>query len=325
MANLLNKNLIQAVEMHLPANTNTATVLSDILSIGKEAIYRRLRGDVCFTFEEAVKIAQELNISLDQVINSKKTDRTVFDLSLVEPTNLFNTYEALLDSYVKHFKKIANYPDSKLMFAYNTLPAALYSAYKELSKFILFKFQYQTTNSIVPLNYATFSLPANILEKQKTIVKYSRLFANTYYILDWSVFLSIIKDIQYFYKLRVMSAKDMHTVKTDLLKLIDDLENASIRGMYPNGNLFNFYISNIDFESPYMFIEFGDTVYSHIRLFGLSGMYSFNSFICEYQKSWIDSLIKYSILISQSGEIQRAEYFITQRNSIEELLVPDEE
>ena len=53
MQNELNTSLIEAVKEKLPLKENLANLLIDTLYIGKEAIYRRLRGEVPFTLEQA--------------------------------------------------------------------------------------------------------------------------------------------------------------------------------------------------------------------------------------------------------------------------------
>ena len=51
--NELNTNLIEAAKEKFPAKGQLANILMDTLYMGKEAIYRRLRGEVPFTFQEA--------------------------------------------------------------------------------------------------------------------------------------------------------------------------------------------------------------------------------------------------------------------------------
>ena len=48
ITNELNIGLIEAAKEKMPTGTNLANTLMDILYIGKEAIYRRLRGEVYF-------------------------------------------------------------------------------------------------------------------------------------------------------------------------------------------------------------------------------------------------------------------------------------
>lgn len=61
MQNELNTSLIEAVKEKLPLKENLANLLIDTLYIGKEAIYRRLRGEVPFTLEEAALISSVAN------------------------------------------------------------------------------------------------------------------------------------------------------------------------------------------------------------------------------------------------------------------------
>ena len=52
----LNAALIGAIQNSTPEYTNAAAILTDKLNIGREAAYRRLRGEVPFTFGEAARI-----------------------------------------------------------------------------------------------------------------------------------------------------------------------------------------------------------------------------------------------------------------------------
>lgn len=60
ITNELNTGLIEAIKEKIPANSNLANVLIDILFIGREAVYRRLRGEVPFTLTEAGNYLQKI-------------------------------------------------------------------------------------------------------------------------------------------------------------------------------------------------------------------------------------------------------------------------
>ena len=53
MTNNPNANLIEAMKEKLPLKGQLADMLMDTLYIGKEAVYRRLRGEVPFTLQES--------------------------------------------------------------------------------------------------------------------------------------------------------------------------------------------------------------------------------------------------------------------------------
>lgn len=75
----LNNNLQKAIRNTLPEDKNIANVLTEILFIGKEAVYRRLRGEVPFTLYEAALIVKQLGISLDSLITTTCTNNPIYD------------------------------------------------------------------------------------------------------------------------------------------------------------------------------------------------------------------------------------------------------
>jgi len=54
-----------ALEKKIPEQTKLVEALMEILSMEKGAIYRRLRGEVPFSFFEAVHISEKLNIPIN--------------------------------------------------------------------------------------------------------------------------------------------------------------------------------------------------------------------------------------------------------------------
>ena len=69
---VLNNNLIEAMRIRIPDGTNLANVLMDILYIGKEAVYRRLRGEVPFTLAEVAAISKSLWRSAQEMRSLKR-------------------------------------------------------------------------------------------------------------------------------------------------------------------------------------------------------------------------------------------------------------
>ena len=103
MINELNTGLIEALKEKIPPKTNLANLLMDTLYIGREAIYRRLRGEVPFTLEEAALISRKLGVSLDKIVGVSFGANAVFDLNVVDHDDPFNAYFTILSRYVKIF------------------------------------------------------------------------------------------------------------------------------------------------------------------------------------------------------------------------------
>ena len=73
----INTDLIDAMKIYLPKGNNLANTLMDILYLGKEATYRRLRGEVPFTFAEVATISQHMGISLDKIVGADLNDNAI--------------------------------------------------------------------------------------------------------------------------------------------------------------------------------------------------------------------------------------------------------
>ena len=90
--NYIVKELINQMKERIPPGHNLANYLTDTLYMGKEAVYRRLRGEVAFTFDEIAVISHNLGISIDQIIGNHLSNRVTFDLNLLHSPNLMESY-----------------------------------------------------------------------------------------------------------------------------------------------------------------------------------------------------------------------------------------
>ena len=76
MKNGILNELISTMKERIPQDMNLANTLADILCMGKEAVYRRLRGEVSFTIDEVALLSQKLGISIDQIVGSQDRKST---------------------------------------------------------------------------------------------------------------------------------------------------------------------------------------------------------------------------------------------------------
>jgi len=108
-------------------------------------------------------------------------------------------------------------------------------------------------------------------------------------------------------------------LKKELLELLDELEEIAVRGAFKSGKEVSIYIANINFEATYSYIATSSYKLSLIRLFAINSITSHDENVFRNVKEWVDSLRKYSVLISQSGEIQRSKFFKDQREIVNGL------
>ena len=83
----LYESFLAELRKKIPQGAKLTNTLVDMLYIEREAVYRRLRGEVPFTFMEVMTIAKELGISLDNLTETDTCKSRPFQLKLVEYAN----------------------------------------------------------------------------------------------------------------------------------------------------------------------------------------------------------------------------------------------
>ena len=218
--NELNTNLIEAAKEKFPAKGQLANILMDTLYMGKEAIYRRLRGEVPFTFQEAAIISKELGISLDRIAGVSFSNNAMFDINVVDHGNPFETYYDFLNKHVKLFHTLREDPNASLGTASNVIPQTLYLKHELLAKFRFFKWMYQNEH-IKCKHFEELEIPQKIINVQQDFAKLSHHIHSTDYIWDSMVFLHLINDIQYFSDIHLISDEMKQNLKEELLILTE--------------------------------------------------------------------------------------------------------
>lgn len=319
MKDALNNGLIRAMREHLPEDVNLANYIMDVISIGKEAVYRRLRGEVPFTFYEVSLLSQSLGISLDQIVGTNRSEGAVFNLNVSNGMSQIDNYHDILKRYQKLFAFIKDDPDAALSSACNIVPFTFYSPFERLTKFRLCRWMHQNNGMKMTVSMSDIIIPEKVLESQRKLMQEVRQVPVSYTILDSNIFQSMVKEIKYFSGLNLLNNEDIEVMKQELHRLLDEMEQIAAKGEYSNGNKAYLYLSNINFEATYSFIEKGSFQLCMFRLYAINYMDSQHPEVCRAQKEWIQSLKRYSTLISQSGEIQRMIFFTKQREIIDTL------
>ena len=318
MTNNPNANLIEAMKEKLPLKGQLADMLMDTLYIGKEAVYRRLRGEVPFTLQESALISRKLGISLDKIIGLSFKSNAMFNINIVDYDDPFESYYNILEKYVSLINTMPDDPNSVMGTSANIIPQTLYLKHELLAKFRLFKWMYQN-KYIDCKSFEELDIPPKLVNIQKDYVAMTRHIHSIDYIWDNMIFQHLINDIQYFASLHLISDETKEEIKNELFLLADELEELAINGKTADGNRVRIYVSNINFEATYSYVDTNNLQMSLIRIYSINSITTMDNEIFCTLKEWIQSLKKFSTLISESGEMQRIQFFKQQREIIDAL------
>ena len=309
---LLYDNILDAIRGKIPNRGMLTNTLADLLSLEKEAVYRRLRGEVAFSFSEIAVIASTLGISLDNQVGARYAHSRPFQLRLIEYVDSGDIDYEMLEHYIYIHNQGKEDKKSKAMDCSGVLPQSLYLAYKNISRFFLFKWIYQNKDLDRKLCFKDV-YPTQSLEKiQERSVAAAKLISQTFYIWDPLIFCYLANDINYFTSVNLLGKED--------LQFLDDMEMLAIKGKFDDtGSSVYFYISSTNFDTSYRCVEVKHLRVSLIRAFTLNAVVSLDRQTYERISGWLQAVIRSSTMISVSGARQRICFFEKQRSIIKAL------
>jgi hypothetical protein len=316
-----NELLLKKILENVPKSIKPIAYLMNLLELSSESVYRRMRGDVSFTFDEITKLSVSLNFSLDEIIGNDNEKRIFFDLqdeNLEKPDKVFLT---MLENLFNYSKRLSNANNSESIVALSKINPLFVVDYTYLFKFFYYKWVQQT--GTVPFNYSfselTLSKEINyMIEKFRlNFFQYRSNFVTV--ILDQFICSNTIKEINYYYKRGLINDDELILIKQDLTDFLDSTEKLVQTGISKNGSKYHFYLSSFNIESNTIYTEHDSKFESQFWIYTVNPIVISNLKVASTQKRWLNSLKRYSTLITQSNEIRQSEFFSKQREYIDQL------
>lgn len=314
----INEKLIEVLKNNTPAKGNTVDILMDILPMGKESAYRRLRGEIPFTLNEAVLICKRLNLSIDRLINNDGNESYDFKLQAIYLKDPLGEFCKMLSGIAEGTQKMSVDPNCFSYRAYRVLPVEFFFRYRFISKVYMYILFYQLQPHNLPSKLEDLHVPEKIFDLQSKVAD-ALHNVNSTIILDRHIGEDFIGQVRYFALMGLFESSEIKQIKEDLYRMIDDLEKCASTGLSFAGKKMEVYISNISFDSSYSYMEGSGIKLGAITLYCIDYLLSTHPDVLENQRLWIKSLIRFSTQISVSGEYQRNEYFYKQRCLVDKM------
>jgi hypothetical protein len=309
-------DLLTVLKRRFPQE-NVVNILMDRLYIGREAAYRRMRGEVPFTLNEVAIMAKDLDLSLDNILGIAKTGNRPFQLVLTDHINPSKEDLLLQDHYIDFIRLVREDGESEAGYATNVIPMYIAYNYPHISKLYAFKHAYQRDSLHSLKSFGEIDFSRQLADRQMAHYKEATNIKNSFYIFDNLLFQYIINDIKYFSSICMIDREEVKDIKKDIARLINKMEEVTISGRFPSGKDVDIYISNINFDATYSYFCSRNNKLCMIHAFTLDGAASFNSDTFEKVRQWVQSLKRCSTLISKTGDVQRIRFFNQQRELLE--------
>ena len=302
-----------------PKKMHLTQALMSLLDLEREAVYRRLRKDVAFPFQEVVKIASEWNISVDKVIGVD-TGVVPFQMHSINYVNLAKQETLYLQQIIQTVGKLANQPDSEFTSVCNMLPRALFAGYSSLYQFYLFKWLCLYGNGKKMTPYSQVTIPDKQQELREAYCNAIKQASNTNFIMDNMIFDYLTRDIRYFHSIQLITDKEKELIKSELHDLLDYMSEIANNGCYPETQKnVTICISIPNIDTNYSYVYSKDVKACFVHVFDKYTIQSFDKDMVANFRTWMLLKKKTSFQISEVDEIRRIEFFRRQYKLVDEL------
>lgn len=318
MKDNLTEKLTQKILESIPSNIKSTDYLMDILELGRESVYRRLKGDIAFTLKEIIILATNLSFSIDELIAEVKTDQATFGIVKKETHTSLQSFQAITEFYYDLMYELHEANNKYMEISMNQLFIFMVTDKENLFKFLCYRWIHQFEK--VPLNY--FLSEVKIQDKIKSICKKTQhytKFIDTVIIIDPNIFLNLITEIRYFYDRKLISDEELRLLRDELKSLLNEMEILVQKGVNEMGTKIDIYISSFYIENNSAYNKHGNCSSMYLGIHSGSVIYSHDRQVCSIHKDWLNSLKKYSTLISNCNEKMQADFFNQQYKYLEEL------
>jgi hypothetical protein len=317
------EKFIESIKEKISEKNKLTSTLVDLLCIEKEAVYRRLRGEVPFTFAEMALISKQLNFSIDRIIGIVSPYRSyLFQLHFQDYFFMNEVDYKMSMDYIAAIKCAGSSPHSEFGYATNIIPLHFSVHFPLIYHLYLLKWTYQFGKPNAVLPFSKIFIPERLKKLHQQYFDEIKSIKYTYVIWDEFFLLFLIHDIKYFHSIRLIMNEEVALLKEELEHFLDYLEKLAVKGTYETGNKIDIYVSRLNFDATYSYLsdDLNKIYISMINAFVLGATTSLDKEVCDKIKTWMQALKRTSTLISISAEMDRILFFEKQRTILDENL-----
>lgn len=315
------QSFVEALMHKSSTKTDLVSFVADTLHIEKESASRRITGKVQFTIREMGILAQEMDISLDSLLNANNNYTPIFfKMDIPRMCRSIDELIAFIQRFAEETKSLTN-KNIEMGTVFNSLPIEFYIRHPHLCKFMYFKWGHYFMGGSSFNSYAEWELSEKLISIHQDIINNYKQYKVIYYLWDKSVIWNLANDIKYFSAIFALTPQDTEQIKKELHQMLYELEEAASgqpsEHLLPNN--VNLYVTSLNIGLTGTYLNSEDTFIS------LFSTYFFHSNICKDYvtgkkvKQWIESLKKVSAPISGGGEKERRLFFEEQHQIVNQI------
>ncbi|MFT5168768.1 MAG: hypothetical protein ACI8P3_004013 [Saprospiraceae bacterium] len=317
MSKKLQDQLLDEIISRFPKRKDAVEVLTKLLGIQQDAIYRRLRGGTQLTPDEIALLTKTFNLSLDSLIY-KESDTVFFNFTPF--SNTVNNVGDYLNEVLKDLLQVNQLPDVHIHYVSYEIPFFYYAFFPELISFKLFIWG-KTVWDFGYLKDKLFDFDIISYPDEKIIQDILKNFLCLPTTEIWSVNIidNTLSQIEYFVNTGgFKNPTDAYVLCDKMQLLVTQWRKMAAHGKkFPLGDYseeraqsdFNLYQQELLISSNTILVTSAATKIIYPIISNPNYLRSNDQRMCEYQEEWFKKAISKSTYISSQNEKTRSLFF----------------
>jgi hypothetical protein len=321
----LQQQLFTIIKKKLPVNVSLVDELSDVLNIGSDSVYRRIRGEKEITLTELKLLCEKYSISLDLLLQLK-SDSVIFSSPELNVDHL--PFDRYLTGILQQLKYFNSFKNRKLMYLSKDAPVFHFYIFPEIAAFKSF-FWAKTIMNQEGFHHRKFSLAdSDGMESYQTGLKIIKEYSEIPSVELWNheSINSTISQIEFYRDAGIFSDKsDLIAVLDSLIKMLDHLQLQAEKGYKFLPGLkevafrapIELYLNEVVIGSNTIHTQLDDLRLTFVSYNVLHYMHTADPRFTKKAFANFEMLTNRSTLISGTGEKDRNKFFQILRDKVE--------
>ncbi len=311
---------LQEVEKRVPPNQQLAKYLVNSLGIKKSNAYRRISGETQFTWPQVAKLAQELHISLDVMLNQDQREMVMFKLHPY--INSIEKVREYFSNTLSSLRMLKRMEDVELFWTARDLPIFYFLSHPILCRFKAFVWL-GGAESHTLLDQGNFQFNRIDDETVALGMKVGKAYAEISSTEIWkeSSLENVLEQIRDYYEAGSITKETAFQLCHELSEVLENLHEATVNGYredFPAGH-FNLYSSSYLLAENNAIARVRNKHIGFIPYASINFMQTENEAFCARALNWYNDQKKKAILLRTASAGIRNRFFSQFFKQVENL------
>ncbi|MDR3246542.1 MAG: helix-turn-helix domain-containing protein, partial [Prevotellaceae bacterium] len=262
------KHLFDIIKTYIPDQHRLAGMMEDLLGLGRDSVYRRIRGETELSFSELQKLCSHFNLSLDEILNFQSEQGALFQYTSVNMADQ-SSYINYIERLSKTLTLLQTAEDKELLFTAQDVPFYHFLNHTELMFFKLYVWY-----DVINPNKVSFHEFCDRLDKTTILPIYERMFCAYRQIPSKEIWTTqtldtILRLLEYYMETGAFDGREtVLSLLSQLSGLLDTIQGYTKTG-YKDAKTqtpFSLYVCSVDLENNFMLTRRGDLRICTIKL-----------------------------------------------------------